>query len=104
MTSAALRGFQDAFTSAAAGQFGSGWVFLVVNPETKGLEILALPNQDSVLLHQRPGLLTCDVWEHAYYLRYQNRRTEYLEAWWNVVAWDVVSRRLDNFLAGQQQL
>ncbi len=96
--------FREAFTAAAASLFGSGWVFLVVNPDTNGLEILALPNQDSVLLHQRPGLLACDVWEHAYYLRYTSRRAEYLAAWWNVVAWDVVSRRMDNFLAGKQQL
>jgi Fe-Mn family superoxide dismutase len=99
-----LRAFQDAFTTTAASQFGSGWAFLVVNPNNRRLEILALPNQDSVLLHQRPGLLACDVWEHAYYLRHQNRRTDYLDAWWHVVAWDVVSRRLDNFLAGKQQL
>lgn len=99
-----LHAFQVAFASAASAQFGSGWAFLMVNPATKRLEILTLPNQDSVLLHQRPGLLACDVWEHAYYLRYQNRRADYLDAWWNVVAWDVVSRRFDNFLAGKQQL
>ena len=75
-----------------------------MNPDTAHLEILALPNQDSVLLHGRPGLLACDVWEHAYYLRYVHRRADYLAAWWHVVAWDVVSRRLDNFLAGKQQL
>lgn len=99
-----LAKFQEQFAAAATKQFGSGWAFLVVNPATKTLEILALPNQDSVLLHKRPGLLACDVWEHAYYLRYQNRRADYLTAWWQVVAWDVVSRRFDNFLAGKQQL
>jgi Fe-Mn family superoxide dismutase len=99
-----LRAFQDAFASAAAAQFGSGWTFLVVNPDDQRLEILALPNQDSVLRHHRPGLLACDLWEHAHYLRYQNRRAEYLDAWWHVVAWDVVTRRYDNFLAGKQQL
>ena len=76
----------------------------MINPDTRRLEILSLPNSDSVLLHHRPGLLACDVWEHAYYLRYRNRRRDYLDAWWNVVAWDVVSRRLDNFNAGKQQL
>ncbi|WP_272898248.1 superoxide dismutase [Mycobacterium avium] len=99
-----LDAFKEQFATAAAKQFGSGWAFLVINPGTKKLEILTLPNQDSVLLYGRPGLLACDVWEHAYYLRYQNRRAEYLDAWWNVVAWDVVSRRLDNFNAGKQQL
>ena len=99
-----LAGFKAAFSAAALSQFGSGWTFLVINPDTRRLEILSLPNSDSVLLHHRPGLLACDVWEHAYYLRYRNRRRDYLDAWWNVVAWDVVSRRLDNFNAGKQQL
>ncbi len=96
--------FKEAFTKAALGVFGSGWAFLVIDPATKKLEILALPNQDSVLFHRKPGLLCCDVWEHAYYLKRQNRRAEYLEAWWNVVAWDVVNSRLVNFRAGKQQL
>ncbi|WP_428342521.1 superoxide dismutase [Mycobacterium sp.] len=99
-----LHEFQKRFSDAAAGVFGSGWAFLVINPDSHGLEIMTLPNQDSVLLHQRPGLLACDVWEHAYYLRYHQRRSDYLDAWWHVVAWDVVSRRLDNFFAGKQQL
>ena len=99
-----LQAFQDKFTEAATTVFGSGWSFLVINPESKKLEILTLPNQDSVLLHKRPGLLACDVWEHSYYLHYQNRRADYLKAWWNVVAWDVVSNRLDNFYAGKKQL
>ena len=99
-----LPSFQDQFTNAATRHFGSSWAFLVINPESKKLEILTLPNQDSVLLHKRPGLLACDLWEHAYYLTYQNRRAEYLQAWWNVVAWDVVSKRLDHFYAGKKQL
>ena len=99
-----LDAFEQKFGDAALGQFGSGWTFLVINPENKKLEILSLPNQDSVLFHKRPGLLTCDVWEHAYYLHYQNRRADYLKAYWNIVAWDVVSRRLDHFYEGKQQL
>lgn len=99
-----LENLQEKFTQAAMGHFGSGWAFLVINPETKKLELLTLPNQDSVLLHKRPGLLACDLWEHAYYLNYQNRRADYLKAWWQVVAWDVVSRRLDNFYAGKKLL
>src|SRR5687767_9468764 len=65
------------------------------------LEIVSLPNQDSVLVHGTPGLLCCDVWEHAYYLKYRNRRADYLTAWWKVVAWDVVDERLRDALAGK---
>lgn len=96
--------FQSLFTDAAAKHFGSGWAFLVVNPSTERLEIMSLPNQDSVLLHGKPGLLCCDVWEHAYYLKYRNRRPDYLHAWWNVVAWDIVDQRLEDIRAGKSQL
>ena len=96
--------FQAKFTDTATKHFGSGWTFLVVDPSTKKLEIMTTPNQDSVLLHGKPGLLACDVWEHSYYLRYQNRRPEYLKAWWNVVNWPVVSSRYEHFLEGKQQL
>ena len=95
-----LRAFEEQFTEAATRHFGSGWVFLVINPETKKLEILTLANQDSGLVHKRPGLLACDVWEHAYYMNYQNRRAEYIKAWWNVVAWDAVARRYAEAKAG----
>jgi superoxide dismutase, Fe-Mn family len=93
--------FQSLFTDAATKHFGSGWAFLVVNPSTEGLEILSLPNQDSALLLGKPALLCCDVWEHAYYLKYRNRRADYLLAWWNVVAWDVVDERLGDVRAGK---
>ena len=99
-----LDNLKEKFTDAAIKHFGSGWTFLVINPQSHQLEILTLPNQDSVLLHRRPGLLACDVWEHAYYLKHQNRRADYLKEWWNVVAWDVVRQRLENFYAGKQQL
>jgi Fe-Mn family superoxide dismutase len=92
--------FQSLFTDVAAKHFGSGWVFLVGNPSTRRLEIMSLPNQDSALLRGKPGLLCCDVWEHAYYLKYRNRRQDYLLAWWNVVAWDVVDERLHTFMRG----
>ena len=95
-TSASFERFQSLFTDAATKHFGSGWAFLVVNPATERLEIMSLPNQDSVLLHGLPGLLCCDVWEHAYYLKYRNRRPDYLAAWWHVVAWDVVDERLED--------
>jgi Fe-Mn family superoxide dismutase len=94
--------FQSLFT-AAAQHFGSGWAFLVVNPSTERLEIMSLPNQESVLSHGMFGLLCCDIWEHAYYLKYRNRRLDYLAAWWNVVAWDVVDRRLADIRAGKSQ-
>jgi Fe-Mn family superoxide dismutase len=92
--------FQSLFTDAAVKHFGSGWAFLVVNPATDRLEIMSLPNQDSVLLPGLPGLLCCDVWEHAYYLKYRNRRPDYLAAWWHVVAWNVVDERLRDVRAG----
>ena len=96
--------FQSLFTDAATRHFGAGWAFLVVNPSRHRLEIVSLPNQDSVLLHGTPGLLCCDVWEHAYYLKYRNRRPDYLSAWWKVVAWDVVDERLRDVMAGSSPL
>ncbi len=96
--------FQSLFTEAATTQFGSGWAFLVVNPAWHRLEIVSLPNQDSVRVPGTPGLLCCDVWEHAYYLKYRNRRPDYLSAWWKVVAWDVVDERLRDVMAGTSPL
>jgi Fe-Mn family superoxide dismutase len=96
--------FQSLFTDAAVKHFGSGWAFLVVNPATDRLEIMSLPNQDSVLSPGLPGLLCCDVWEHAYYLKYRNRRPDYLAAWWHVVAWDVVNERLRDARAGASHI
>jgi len=92
--------FQSLFTDAAATHFGSGWAFLVLSSPMDRLEIMSLPDQDSVLLHGKRGLLCCDVWEHAYYLKYRNRRPDYLRAWWNVVAWDVVDQKLHDAMAG----
>lgn len=83
--------FQEKLTNAAAGQFGSGWGWLVVNAGK--LEILARPNQDSPLMEGKVPVLGVDVWEHAYYLLYQNRRPDYLKAWWNTVRWDKVAER-----------
>ena len=92
--------FQSLFTDAATKHFGSGWAFLVVDRSAARLQIVSLPNQDSVVAHGTPGLLCCDVWEHAYYLKYRNRRPDYLAAWWKVVAWDVVDERLRDAMAG----
>ena len=92
--------FQALFTDAATTHFGAGWAFLVMSASRQRLEIVSLPNQDSVLEHGTPGLLCCDVWEHAYYLKYRNRRADYLNAWWKVVAWDVVDERLRDAMVG----
>jgi len=83
--------FKEQFTAAAMGRFGSGWAWLV---DAKGrLEILSTPNQDSPIMEGKKPILGIDVWEHAYYLLYQNRRADYVAAWWNVVDWSAVSRR-----------
>lgn len=84
--------FKQRFVEAGVKQFGSGWVWLVVNPEHK-LQIISTPNQDSPITGGSQPILGNDVWEHAYYLKYQNRRPEYLNAWWNVVNWQEVNRR-----------
>lgn len=84
--------FKKKFAAAGATQFGSGWSWLVVKPDGS-LEVYGLPNQDSPLMTGDQPILGVDVWEHAYYLKYQNRRPEYLEAWWNVVNWPEANRR-----------
>ena len=83
--------FKEQFAAAAAGRFGSGWAWLV--DDGGKLSITSTPNQDNVLMDGKKGILGLDVWEHAYYLKYQNRRPEYIGAWWNVVNWDEVSSR-----------
>lgn len=83
--------FKEQFSDAAKGQFGSGWAWLVV--KSGKLKVESTANQDTPLSAGRVPLLTLDVWEHAYYLKYQNRRPEYVEAWWHVVDWNAVSRR-----------
>jgi len=88
--------FRELFSTSAKTRFGSGWAWLYLTPE-KTLAIGSTPNQDNPLMDISPikgkSLLTIDVWEHAYYLKYQNRRPEYVDAFWNVVNWDVVNRR-----------
>jgi len=84
--------FKEQFEAAGVGRFGSGWAWLVLDGGE--LKIVSTPNQDSPLTDGQAPLLGNDVWEHAYYLKYQNRRPEYLKAWWNVVDWSVVADRL----------
>ncbi|WP_397451407.1 superoxide dismutase [Pseudomonas sp. NA-150] len=84
--------FKDAFTKAALTRFGSGWAWLSVTPEKK-LVVESSGNQDSPLMHGNTPILGLDVWEHAYYLRYQNRRPEYINAFYNVIDWNEVARR-----------
>ena len=84
--------FQEQFTKAALGVFGSGWAWLTVGP-AKDLLIQSTPNQDNPWMAARTPILGIDVWEHAYYLKYQNRRPEYVAAFYNVINWDFVSER-----------
>lgn len=91
-TFGSFESFKEKFEAAGIGRFGSGWVWLVVGKDGK-LAITSTPNQDSPLMEGIKPLLGCDVWEHAYYLHYQNRRPDYLKAWWNVVDWDAVAAR-----------
>jgi Fe-Mn family superoxide dismutase len=79
--------FKEKLQAAGASRFGSGWAWLVVNKEGK-LEITSTPNQDSPIMEGLKPVIGVDVWEHSYYLLYQNRRPDYLKAWWNVVNWD----------------
>lgn len=83
--------FKEEFAKAATTRFGSGWAWLAVN--NGELEVTSTPNQDSPLMEGKTPLLGLDVWEHAYYLKYQNRRPEYINSFWNVVNWDEVSKR-----------
>ena len=94
-----LEAMQAAFNRAGAGQFGSGWVFVTVD-RTGKLALGARPNQDTPLSEGGRVLFGNDVWEHAYYLKYQNRRPDYLAAWWNVVDWTKVAARYDAAKAG----
>ena len=82
--------FKEQFAAAGVGRFGSGWAWLV--RDGNKLAIISTPNQDNPLMDGKQAILGLDVWEHAYYLKYQNRRPDYITAWWNVVNWDAVAK------------
>ena len=90
-----LAEFKEEFSGAAVNRLGSGWAWLVLDPSGK-LVVLSTPNQDNPLTDGFKPLMGLDVWEHAYYLKYQNRRPEYIENWWNVVDWSAVADRFDS--------
>jgi superoxide dismutase, Fe-Mn family len=85
--------FVESFNTAAANQFGSGWAWLTVEPSTKTLKIMSLPNQDSPISTGFIPILGLDVWEHAYYLQYQNKRPDYIKAFWSLINWKEVEER-----------
>lgn len=91
-TFGSIDSFKDKLTEAAIGRFGSGWAWLVSSDGK--LEVYSTANQDSPLMDGKMPILGLDVWEHAYYLKYQNRRPEYIENWWHTVNWDVIASRL----------
>ena len=85
--------FKTKFNAAGVGRFGSGWAWLLKNG--KAVEISSTPNQDCPIMEGKHIVMGCDVWEHAYYLKYQNRRPDYLAAWWNTVNWQAVEDRFN---------
>ena len=87
-------------TRTATGVFGSGWAWLSWDPSKKALVVEPYPNQDTPVMQGKTPLLGVDVWEHAYYLKYQNRRADYVKAWFNVIDWNAVAQRYDTARKG----
>ena len=83
--------FKEKFAAAGVGRFGSGWAWLIKTAD--GVDIMSTPNQDNPLMEGKTAVIGLDVWEHAYYLKYQNRRPDYIGAWWNVVNWQAAEAR-----------
>ncbi len=90
--------FKEQFAAAGTGRFGSGWAWLISN--NSKLEITSTPNQDTPVMEGKTPILGLDVWEHAYYLKYQNKRPDYIAAWWNVVDWNAVAKRFAKYRFG----
>ena len=90
-----VEAFRKRFSEVATGHFASGWAFLVADSKKQTLKVLSLPDHQCVLDTHETVLLVCDVWEHAYYLKHQNRRAEYLESWWAVANWREAANRFD---------
>ncbi len=99
-TFGSFSGFQEQLNKAAMGRFGSGWAWLVL--DAGKLAIISTANQDSPLMENRLPVMGVDVWEHAYYLKYQNRRDSYLTAWWEIVNWPEVQKRYEMLHQGQR--
>jgi Fe-Mn family superoxide dismutase len=87
--------FKEKFEAAGLARFGSGWAWLIVNKSGK-LEVISTPNQDNPLMDGNKPVLGCDVWEHAYYLKYQNKRGDYLKSWWNTINWSEVNKNYES--------
>mgnify|MGYP001110810445 CR=1 FL=1 len=87
--------FKEKFEAAGLARFGSGWAWLIVNKSGK-LEVVSTPNQDNPLMDGNKPVLGCDVWEHAYYLKYQNKRGDYLKSWWNTINWSEVNKNYES--------
>lgn len=94
--------FKEEFANAGLNRFGSGWAWLVLNKDR--LEIYSTQNQDSPIIEGKIPILGIDVWEHAYYLKYQNKRADYISAWWNVVNWRQVEENYKNGISGEENL
>ena len=90
---------KEQFAAAGAGRFGSGWAWLIVQGNRLAIE--STPNQDTPVMEGKRAIMGLDVWEHAYYLKYQNRRPDYINAWWNVVNWAAVAKRFEQARAGR---
>eukprot|EP00914_Ancora_sagittata_P002517 GHVO01005522.1.p1 GENE.GHVO01005522.1~~GHVO01005522.1.p1 ORF type:complete len:213 (-),score=25.65 GHVO01005522.1:355-993(-) len=91
--------FKNRFKTEAMSRFGSGWAWLIAHPITKALSIVTTPNADTPMTrNEEYPILTCDVWEHAYYVDYRNRRADYIDRWWDVVHWAFLSQRYNNVI------
>jgi Fe-Mn family superoxide dismutase len=97
-----FKDFQTKFNDAGAKQFGSGWAWLAAKANGD-LQVLSTPNQDNPISQGLFPIMGNDVWEHAYYLKYNNRRPEYLAAWWNVVNWDEINKRFESLKSGHRE-